>query len=109
MSENRLAFAYITAPDKEEARSLGTHLIEKRLAACVNIFDSMESIYRWEGKIETSSEVLLIVKTDERLKEALTEEVMQQHSYDCPCILFFDAEAGNMGYVNWMRSNLLEK
>ncbi len=99
-------FAYITTPNIEEARQLGRHLVEKKLAACVNIFSSMESIYPWEGQIEHSPEVLLIAKTDMALKEALTQEVLQQHSYDCPCILFLRAEAGNPGYLEWLRGNL---
>jgi periplasmic divalent cation tolerance protein len=105
-SENTVLFAYITTPHMDEARSLGRHLIEKKLAGCVNILPAMESIYPWEGKIEQGPEVLLIAKTVPSLKEALTREVFQRHSYDCPCILFFEAEAGNLGYIEWLKENL---
>jgi periplasmic divalent cation tolerance protein len=107
-SENTVLFAYITTPHIEEARTLGRHLVDKQLAGCVNIIPAVESIYPWEGKIEQGPEVLLIAKTVPSLKEALTEEVLHQHSYDCPCILFFEADAGNLGYIEWLRENLAQ-
>lgn len=103
----KVSFAYITAPHIDEARAIGRILIEKKLAACVNIFPGVESIYPWQGKIEQGPEVILIAKTEDRLREAVTEEVLQQHTYDCPCILFLDAFPGNPAYIDWLQKNLI--
>lgn len=108
MSDKRIAFAYIPTPSLTEARAIATVLIEKKLASCCNIIGPMESMFVWQGKFEhQETEVLMLVKTDERLKEAVTEEVLQQHSYDTPSIIFFDGEAMHPGYFEWHRSSLI--
>jgi len=63
----KYCFAYITVKDKEEAKEIGRILIEEKLAACVNIISGMNSMYRWQGKIEYDSEVILIAKTKDKL------------------------------------------
>ena len=94
----KFAFAYITTAGRAEARALGQRLIEARLAACVNIIDGMESIYRWDGKIESANEAILIVKTAREKEAALLECVREHHGYDVPC--------GNPAYLKWLGENL---
>ncbi len=96
---------YITAGDVEEAREIGSELIIRHLAACVNIIDKMESMYWWEGKIESSSEAVLIAKTVPELVEKLTETVKQLHSYDCPCIVAVESKEGNSEFFEWIKSH----
>jgi len=101
-----MVFAYITTKDKAEARRIGRGLIEKKLAACVNILDGMESYYWWEGKIDESQEAVLIAKTEKRLIEALIETVKTTHSYSVPCVLAIPVVAGNPDYIRWLGENL---
>ena len=93
---------YITTKDHAEARAIGEKLIEERLAACVNIIDGMESVYRWEGKIESARETVLIAKTREGLVAKLTDRVKALHSYECPCIVALPVTGGNPDFLEWI-------
>jgi periplasmic divalent cation tolerance protein len=98
--------AYITTKDKEQAMSIGQALVEERLAACVNVMDNMTSVYRWEGKICTDSEAVLIAKTSSEKFEALTARVKQLHTYTCPCVVSIPITGGSEGYLEWLAGNL---
>ncbi|HPS57939.1 MAG TPA: divalent-cation tolerance protein CutA [Spirochaetota bacterium] len=97
-----VSFVYITASSVEEAEIIGRNLVSRKLAACVNIIDSMKSIYHWEGKIETGNEVILIAKTKEALVDELTENVKALHSYKCPCIVSLKVQGGNTEFLKWI-------
>ncbi len=99
-----LRFVYITTKDKEEARKIGKAIIEKRLAACVNILDGMESMFHWKGKVESDNETILIAKTPYHNVNRLTEVVKELHSYECPCIvtLTITEQEGNEEYLMWL-------
>jgi periplasmic divalent cation tolerance protein len=101
-----MVLAYITTKDKEEANTLGLHLVQNKLAACVNIIDGMKSLYWWEGKIESSEEAILIAKTEETLAKDLIAEVKKKHSYSCPCILILPINGGNSAYLKWLQDSL---
>ncbi|GMR03446.1 MAG: divalent-cation tolerance protein CutA [Thermodesulfovibrionia bacterium] len=92
----------ITAPKEEEAARIAKALVEKRLAACVNVIKDIRSIYRWQGKIEDDTEVLLIVKTKKRLFEALAAEVKGIHSYTVPEIIALPIVQGQKDYLKWL-------
>lgn len=93
---------YMTAGSVEEARSIGASLVERRLAACVNILPGMLSQYRWEGSIQTDEEVVLIAKTRDELLDALTVHVREVHSYDCPCVVALPIRGGNPAFLQWI-------
>ncbi len=93
---------YITTENKMEAERIGRILVEERLAACVNIIDGMNSIYRWEGKIMQDTETVLIAKTVQDKVSALTERVKALHSYDCPCVVALPIQDGNESFLNWV-------
>jgi periplasmic divalent cation tolerance protein len=97
-----IRMVYITTRDEEEARHIGRVMVEERLAACANIVPGMSSIYRWEGKIVDEREALLILKTHHRHVDRIISRVKQLHSYSCPCILAYKADAGNPAYVKWV-------
>ncbi len=101
---NNLRLVYITTSNKEEARKIGIELIESELAACINIIDGMESIYRWEGKVVTDQECILIAKTHYSKMKELTNRVNQLHSYDCPCVvsITLTENEGKKEYLNWL-------
>lgn len=85
---------FVTCRDETEAKKIAEKAVEKRLAACANIIPNIESHYRWKGKIEKSSEALLILKTREELREQLSAEIKKLHSYDLPSIEFIKAKTG---------------
>jgi periplasmic divalent cation tolerance protein len=95
-------FAYITVADMAQAEETGKVLVENRLAACVNIFSGMQSMYMWKGKMEKSQETVVIAKTTEKLKERLLEQVKKTHSYDCPCVVFLPVAGGNPDFLQWI-------
>lgn len=98
-----IVFAYVTTRDRDEARRIGLALIESRLAACVNILDGMESLYRWEGKLEEARETVLVIKTVAAQAEAVIAKVKSMHSYACPCIALWPVTGGNPEYLDWIR------
>ncbi|MGM0546731.1 MAG: divalent-cation tolerance protein CutA [Bacteroidota bacterium] len=102
-----LRLVYITTKDKQEAKSIGKKLVKERLAACVNIVDGMEAIYRWKGEIVEESETILIAKTPYHNVKDLTERVKQLHSYECPCIISLQLteQEGNEEYQQWLIKN----
>ncbi len=95
-------FIYITCKDRAEAQSVGTHLLEDRLVACVNIIDGMQSMYWWEGQIQSSNEAILIAKTRQARVEAIINKVNQVHSYDCPCVVSLPVGDGNPKFLEWI-------
>lgn len=104
---NNLRLVYITTSDKQEARAIGRKIVEEKLAACVNIIDGMESIYRWEGEIEEANECILIAKTPYHNVSELTQRVKELHSYDCPCVISWQLaeQEGNEEYQHWLIRN----
>ncbi len=96
----------MTAANREEAARLAQMLVEKRLAACVQILPEMESVYRWQGKIERQAEVLLIAKTTGARFEELEREVRVLHSYVTPEIVAFPLTAGSSPYLEWLKTNV---
>jgi len=95
----------ITAPSKEEAEAIGNHLVETRLAACVNIVSCVQSIFFWEGKRCSESETLLLVKTKRSLFMPLCEAVKQRHSYSAPEIIALPIVEGVASYLQWIEEN----
>ena len=94
-------------PDIEIARHIGTSLIEKQLAACVNLHPSTESIYRWQGKVESATEVLALIKTSAERYPSLEAEIHSLHPYDVPEIIAIDIAAGLSDYVKWIADSCL--
>jgi len=95
-----------TASSGDEARNLGRTMVEERLAACATLIPTVESIYRWEDKVETARETLLVIKTDASQVAALKSRLLALHSYDTPEFLVLPVESGSEGYLAWMRASL---
>ena len=98
----RMAFVYTTYPSVVEAEQAGRTLVERQLAACVNIIPGMISIYRWEGAVERGEEAVMIVKTRAALTDAVYAAVKEMHSYSTPAILTLPLEKVEAGYLAWM-------
>ena len=104
--ENRAQIVYMTASSKEEATQIGQCLVDENLAACVNIIDGMTSIFRWEGEVNSSTEVILIAKSTSSNIDALTKRVKLLHSYDCPCIVSLPIVGGNPEFLDWIEGQV---
>ena len=102
-----LSLIYVTAPTKEEAQTIGRALLEKKIAACINLIEGMESHYWWEGKIESARECVLIVKTTDDKVDSAIAVVKAMHSYTTPCAISWKIEKGNPGYVKWLEESVL--
>jgi periplasmic divalent cation tolerance protein len=97
---------FITAPNREEAARLADLLVGARLAACVQILPEMESIYRWEGKIERQAEFLMIVKSTRDKFDQLEREVRAIHSYETPEIVAIPVSEVSEPYLKWLGESL---
>jgi periplasmic divalent cation tolerance protein len=98
----RAVLLYTTWPSLVEAEQAGRALVERRLAACVNILPGMVSHYWWQGKIERAEEVVMIVKTRASLSEAAGAAVKQMHSYTTPSIMVLPVESADADYQRWI-------
>jgi periplasmic divalent cation tolerance protein len=97
---------YVTAGSPAEGDRLARALVEERLAACVNRIASIQSVYRWQGKVEQSEEELLIIKTRKTLFAALESRVRELHSYSVPEIIAVPIVEGSDGYLRWLGEQL---
>jgi periplasmic divalent cation tolerance protein len=96
----------VTCSSLAEAREIALAVVEKRLAACVNIVSApVESVYRWKGRVETCKEFLLMIKTTTRKAKALETEVSRLHGYDVPEFLVLGVAGGSAEYLKWLREN----
>ncbi len=93
---------FVTAKDKKEARAIAQVLLEARLIACANIVPGIESMFWWEGKIERSPEVLLVMKTRAENFERIRALVKEKHSYETPEIIAVPVEKGDEDYLRWL-------
>ncbi|MBN1652731.1 MAG: divalent-cation tolerance protein CutA [Deltaproteobacteria bacterium] len=96
----------MTTGSKDEARIIGRELVQSRLAACVNIFDNMNSFYMWEGKLQDDNEVVLVAKTTRKQVPKLIEKVKSIHRYDCPCIVSLPVIDGNPDFLRWIENEV---
>jgi len=96
------AVVFITTGSVEEGQKIARALVEERLAACVNIVSPVESLYRWQGEVQTDKEALLVVKTAVQMLEKLVARVKQLHSYEMPEIIALPILAGDEDYLRWV-------
>lgn len=100
MTDKRIVLS--TAGSEDEARKIAHHLVEHRLAACVNIIPRIESIYRWRGKVESNQEWLLLIKTTVQEFPAVRDAITELHSYDVAECIAVNIEEGSAAYLKWL-------
>lgn len=93
---------YTTFPSLEDAKRVGEALVKGRLAACVNMFPGMISIYEWQGALEEGHEAAMIIKTRASLAEAAMAEVRRHHPYELPALLVLPTQGGSAEYCDWI-------
>jgi len=95
-----------TAGSDQEARNIATALVERQLAACVNIIPRIASVYRWQGKIEEADEWLLIVKTTPAAFERVRDAIKELHPYEVPECISIPIEDGSPAYLKWIAESV---
>ncbi len=102
MTRSQFRIALVTAPDLKTARRLAGAALNAQLIACANLIPRVESHYRWQGKIERSSEVLLLLKTTAKCLKPLEKLIIAEHPYDTPEFIILDLRGGNKRYLAWL-------
>tara|TARA_Y100001970_G_C14184915_1_gene832009 strand:+ start:53 stop:367 length:315 start_codon:yes stop_codon:yes gene_type:complete len=97
-----IKFFYITCPKKKEAHKIAEFLVKSKLVACANIINNVESIFTWKKKISKSREVLVVGKTMNKNVQKIIKTVKKIHSYEVPCVIFFDIKNGNTDFLKWI-------
>jgi periplasmic divalent cation tolerance protein len=107
--DDRFCIVLVTCASAAEARKIAEVVVNKRLAACVNILPApVESVYRWKGKLQESRERLLIIKTSKARMQALEREVLRLHSYETPEFIALPISGGSSKYLSWIAQSLTE-
>jgi periplasmic divalent cation tolerance protein len=106
MTDKRIVLS--TAGSEDEARKLALHLVEHQLAACVNIVPRIESVYRWEGKVESNGEWLLLIKTTAERFPDVRDAIRELHSYELPECIAISVEEGSPEYLRWLTNSVVK-
>ena len=104
--KNTFIVVLITAKDKDEAKKVARGLLQKKLIACANIIEGVTSLFWWEGKIDESGEVLLILKSQQSKFKEIVNETKKLHSYSVPEIISLPIVQGNIDYLNWIKQSI---
>jgi periplasmic divalent cation tolerance protein len=102
MPETRYVVVLTTLPADADAAAFGTALVEERLAACVNLLAPMQSVYRWQGRVDREAERQLVIKTSRQRLDALWERVRTLHPYDIPEFIVLPIVDGSEAYLGWI-------
>src|SRR5215469_2637534 len=95
-----------TAGSKQEAEKIAYTLVERNLAACVNIVPQITSVYRWQGKVERAQEFLLVIKTTAEAFERVSQAIRESHSYELPECISLAIDGGSVEYLKWLRESV---
>jgi periplasmic divalent cation tolerance protein len=107
MKQTEFRIVLVTCASLAEARKIACAVVERQLAACVNIStSSVESIYRWKEKVQTAREYLLVMKSAERRLPELQQAVKEFHSYDVPEFIVLPVASGSKQYLDWVSESL---
>ena len=104
MTDKRIVLS--TVGSEEEARKIAHHLVEQQIAACVNILPKIESVYRWQGKVESNREYLLLIKTSSEKFLQVRDAIRELHSYELPECIALAVEDGSAEYLQWLEESL---
>jgi periplasmic divalent cation tolerance protein len=106
MADETARIVLTTTDSPESARRIARVLVERRLAACVNLIPNLLSVYRWQGAVETAEETLLLIKTSTKFLAALEAALGELHTYDVPEFLVLPVESGSTLYLEWLHASL---
>ena len=98
-------FFYITCANIKEAKKISSALVRKKLIACANIFNNVQSVFLWKKKVNLSKEIIIMGKTTKKLQTKIISEVKNLHSYEVPCIVFSKISSGNKEFLKWISNS----
>ena len=101
-----IKFFYITAPNKKEAERIVKKLLDKKLIACANVINNVNSYFVWKNKVQNSKEIIICGKTTSKNQTKIIKAVKSIHSYAVPCIIFFDIKNGNKDFLKWIKRSV---
>jgi periplasmic divalent cation tolerance protein len=104
MDEKKIVLT--TAGSREEAQQIAHALVERHLAACVNLVGPIESVYRWKNEVESAEEYLLLIKTTAAVFEEVRDTIRELHSYELPECIEVPIDSGSTEYLNWIGENV---
>ncbi len=107
MTDKRIVLT--TTGSEEEAQKIAHHLVERHMAACVNIVPQISSVYRWQGEVEEAREWLLLIKTTADAFEKVQEAIAELHSYELPECVCLTIEDGSLNYLQWIADSVAAK
>lgn len=102
MSHDEIVLIYSTWPDAATAAAAGRALVEQRIAACANILPAMTAIYRWEDRVESGSEAVMVIKTRAALADAVIATARELHPFELPAFITLPALGGHGPYLDWI-------
>lgn len=102
----QMCLVLTTAGSTDEAKKIAHALVERRLAACVNIVPRIESVYRWKEQVETAEEWLLVIKTRSSNFESVRDAIEELHSYELPECIMLEVAEGDKAYLEWLAKNI---
>lgn len=104
-SDDNPVLVYTTCPSKEVAKQLAGELVRQQLVACANILPAMESVFVWQGEVQSEAEVPMLLKTRRGRAERVVSEIERHHPYETPAILVIPVESGSQPFIDWIAEN----
>ncbi len=99
----KAVMGYMTAGTKTEAKEIVMALLEEGLIACANLVDKTDSYFSWEEGIHHAKETMVFFKTRQKNVDKIVKHIKTMHSYDCPCVIFWDITGGNQAFMRWIQ------
>lgn len=100
---NDFRVCLVTLPDREIARKIAENIVSAKLCACANLIPGLESVYAWQGKVETSAEILMVIKTQQSCVSALDARIRELHPYSVYEFIVLPVLYGNTDYLQWIK------
>ena len=107
MEKNQNCLVYVTVKDEGEGLSIAQKVVEKRLAACANLYPNIKSVFSYQNQIQTQEEAVLLLKTTAQAYDELERFIIEIHSYDDPCVLRLSIEGGATDFMSWIKNTVV--
>ena len=107
MEKSQNCLVYVTVKDEDEGVSIAQKVVDKRLAACANLYPKIKSVFKYQNQIQTQEEAVLLLKTTVQAYVELERIIIEIHSYDDPCVLKIPIEDGAADFMNWIKDTVV--
>ena len=107
MEQNQNCLVYVTVKDEDDGLSIAHKVVEKRLAACANLYPQVKSVFNYQNQIQSQDEAVLILKTTVEAYDELEKFIIEIHSYDDPCVLRLPIECGSAEFMSWIKGTVV--